>query len=378
MSLKSKIYLFEIIILFIILLFEYVIYMNIDYINLFIVIFFPLITFIMYKSLGFPLPNKRIKKIITQITLILILIFLIVSNLSGLVVGFSKNPIIVNAKTIFQNTYSLIILIICEELIRYIIVKKKYGHNNFPLIIITILFITLDIFYITRNEDIKNSYTFFIALTTLIIPSISRNIVSTYLSYHVSYIPCIILRAFFAIYPFIFPIYPNYGNYITSIVGLLIPFILYLSTKKSINHYEKTKSISSVNKKYWYIYIPLWTFIISLFILIPGIFKYQIIAIGSGSMEPNISYGDAVVFEKNIDINKLKEGDIIVFTNDNRLVVHRINSIKKEEQIIIKTKGDANNKVDSFDLKEEDIKGKVKFKIKYIGFPTILLGKFFK
>ena len=226
--------------------------------------------------------------------------------------------------------------------------------------------------YNLNVKKIKNSFSFFITLTTLIIPSISRNIISTYLSYRVSYVPCIILRVFFEIYPFIFPIYPNYGNYITSVVGLLIPFILFLATKKSINEFEKTKRIAKINKKYWYIYIPLWIMIILLFILIPGFFKYQIIAVGSGSMEPKIEYGDAVIFERNIDINKLKVGDIIVFNNSKgESIIHRIYSIRKDGKIIINTKGDANKYLDPYDLTDKDIKGKVNMVIKYIGYPTL-------
>ena len=378
MPLKNKLYFFEIIIFLIILILEYILYENINYINSFIVISFPLITFIMYKTRGMQMTNKRIKKIVSQITLILVMSFIIVSNLAGLIFGFSKNPINVTLSSILTNTYSLIILIICEELIRYMIAKKCYSNKKYPLIIITLLFILLDIFYITRNEDIINSYMFFVTLTTLIIPAISRNIIASYLSYHVSYMPGIILRLFFGLYPYIFKIYPNYGNYITSIVGLLIPFMLFLLTNKSIKKYEKTKKIAQIDKKIWYICIPIWTIIVSLLILIPGFFKYQIVAIGSGSMEPNVSYGDTVNFEKNIDINKLKKGDIIVFNHNENTIIHRIISIKKDKNsVIINTKGDNNNTADLFDLTEKDIKGKVRMKIKYIGYPTIILSEFF-
>ena len=219
MSIKNKIYSFELVIGLIILLTRCII-TNITSYSLFVSLALLLIAIIMYKSLGMQFTNKRIKKVITEITIVLILLFIIISFISGLLVGFTKNPITVDLESIIKNTYSVIILIVCEEIIRFIIARKCVGKDFLPLIIITILYIVLDILLLSGNDSI-DTYSFFVTLTTLIIPAIARNVISSYLSYYVGYLPCIILRLFFGIYPYIFPIYPNYGDYITSIVNLL-------------------------------------------------------------------------------------------------------------------------------------------------------------
>lgn len=377
MSLKNKIYTFELIIGIIILLTRCLI-TNITSYSLFISISFLLITIIMYKSLGMQFTNKRIKKIITEITIVLILLFIIISFISGLLVGFSKNPITVNPESIINNTYNIIILIVCEELIRFIVARKCVGKDFLPLVVITILFIVLDIFLLSGKDRI-DSYSFFVTLTTLIIPATARNIISSYLSYYVGYLPCIILRVFFGIYPYIFPIYPNYGDYITSIINLLVPVILFVSTNKYINNYEKTKKIEKINKKTWYLMFPLWGLIVVMIILISGFFKYQIMAVGSGSMRPIISYGDAVIFEKINNYKKIKKNDVIVFYADNKSIVHRVIDIEyKDNDVLVHTKGDANNHADIYNLTSKDIKGIVRFNIKYIGLPTIKLVELFK
>ena len=377
MVLKNKIYLFEFFIGIIILL-TMILINNTSYYNLIITLSFIIITIIMYKSLGMQFTNKRIKKIITEITIVLILLFIIISFISGLVVGFVKNPIVVNLESIIKNTYSVTILIACEEIIRFIVARKCIGKDFLPLIIITILFMVLDIVFLTINYNSIYTYSFFVTLTTLIIPSIARNIISSYLSYYVGYLPCILLRGFFGVYPYIFSIYPNYGDYITSIVNLLVPVILFISTNKHINNYEKTKKIERISKKTWYLIIPLWGLIIIMIILISGFFKYQIMAVGSGSMRPSISYGDAVVFEKIKDYKKIKKDDVIVFGADNKSIVHRVINIEyNDSDVLVHTKGDANNHADIYNLTSKDIKGIVRLNIKYIGLPTVKLMEFF-
>lgn len=381
MVLKNKIYLFEILISILILISKQ--FLNdINNFYIYIITLLGIVTVIMYNSLGMQRCDKRINKVITQITIVLILLFIIISNLSGLVVGFLKNPIEFTFLNTIKTIFFTVSLIIFEEIIRYIICKKCNDRKIFPIILITIIFITLDIIVITRNVVDLKSYTFFVLITTLIFPSVMQNIISSYLSYHVGYISPIILRVFFGLYSFIFPIYPDYGNFVISIVNLLIPVILFMATNKQIVYYEQTKEKKSINRKIWYLFIPLWFLIITLFILISGFFKYQIMAVGSGSMEPNISYGDAVIFRKfnkEYSVNDLKVGDVIVFTVNNKSIVHRVVDIKYDmNDLVVQTKGDYNKNIDKFKLTKDDIKGVVKLNIKYIGLPTIKLNEFFK
>ncbi len=81
----------------------------------------------------------------------------------------------------------------------------------------------------------------------------------------------------------------------------------------------------------------------------------------SGSMEPEFSVGDLIIFTERSSYEK---GDVVVFDDDSMIVTHRIVSITKEEVI---TKGDANNAED-FPIKPEQIKGKVLFVIPLVGY----------
>ena len=83
-------------------------------------------------------------------------------------------------------------------------------------------------------------------------------------------------------------------------------------------------------------------------------------------MKPTLNEQDVVIV-KGCKSDELKLGDIITFNRQEEIISHRIIDIFKEEnKLKIKTKGDNNEIEDNFILEEEDIIGKVCFKLKGI------------
>ena len=109
-----------------------------------------------------------------------------------------------------------------------------------------------------------------------------------------------------------------------------------------------------------------------------GLFKYQPVAVLSGSMSPTFNRGDAVIVEKlnNREKDELKVGDIIQFVSGTKFVVHRIIDISNDENgnKLFITKGDHNNAADVGSVSLENIKGKVSFYIPLIGYPSVWLS----
>lgn len=84
-------------------------------------------------------------------------------------------------------------------------------------------------------------------------------------------------------------------------------------------------------------------------------------------MKPTLNEQDVVIV-KGCKSDELKLGDIITFNRQEEIISHRIIDIFKEEnKLKIKTKGDNNEIEDNFILEEEEIIGKVCFKLKGIG-----------
>jgi signal peptidase len=103
-----------------------------------------------------------------------------------------------------------------------------------------------------------------------------------------------------------------------------------------------------------------------------GVFPIKSSAILTESMKPIINPGDMVIIEK-CDINQIKENDIIQYKVKDYTVVHRVIKINFDKTEII-TKGDNNNNIDK-PVSKDQIIGKIRFKIPYIGYPTYIFRK---
>ena len=77
-----------------------------------------------------------------------------------------------------------------------------------------------------------------------------------------------------------------------------------------------------------------------------------------------------------IIVGKLsKKGTILVYNHDKKIIVHRIvKVINNNGNISFITKGDNNNANDSWTVSSNDVIGTTRFKIKYIGMPTVMLN----
>ena len=99
----------------------------------------------------------------------------------------------------------------------------------------------------------------------------------------------------------------------------------------------------------------------------------------SGSMTPLMLPGDIIVV-KSVDLNDLTVGDILTFRDPggkpNTYVTHRIITLKEDKELIFKTKGDANNAEDNFNVTASKAVGQMVFVIPFVGYlPKIAKNK---
>ena len=100
----------------------------------------------------------------------------------------------------------------------------------------------------------------------------------------------------------------------------------------------------------------------------PSVLGYTIQRVSSGSMEPELVVGDAILSKEVGDVNSLREGDIITFQGgaeyDYNRVTHRVIRAPHivDGKLILQTKGDANEVADA-EITEEDVLSKFIMKI---------------
>lgn len=129
-----------------------------------------------------------------------------------------------------------------------------------------------------------------------------------------------------------------------------------------------------MNKIYKIFY---YLFIIAVFsigaLLLTTLFKtpgnYQVKIVKSGSMEPAIKTGSIVVIKPGAEY---KVGEIITFGKDDKKNIptsHRIEAVRMVQgKMLYTTKGDANNASDSKEISQNEIIGKVVFRLPYLGY----------
>jgi signal peptidase I len=359
----KNIYIYEVI------LFLFIILINISnkYLELEIILFSLISLFILYNVLGLPKNNTLLNRNAVQLSIIITMIYFLIYYLSGLYFGFLNNIYTSSFINIFINSFYLIVMIISEEYIR-VMISNKCNSSKIPLVILTILYILLDVVLVFNTHN-----NLFIFICRALLPIIARNILCSYLSCYVSVFPSIIYRLLISIYIYIIPIIPDTNYYILGILNIIFPFILYKLISKSVN---SDNAIKLINSKRIYLDIPLTFILIVVVILVSGIFKYQMISIGSGSMQPNINIGDAVIFKKISDGDIININDVIVFNHNGKYIVHRVIDIYYDNnKIVYQTKGDNNDSEDNFLVYDNDIVGIVRMKVKYIGMPSIWLSQ---
>ena len=218
---------------------------------------------------------------------------------------------------------------------------------------------------------------YFSLTATIILPVIIKNIVLSYLSYHIGYKVPIIYRIVMDLSIYVVPIIPDLGDYLNSLILISLPIVIYISSFSYIDERRKKIEYLFEEDKFSIWDIPVSLFLIILAALVSGFFPIYMIGVGSSSMSPSINKGDAVIIKKINKSTEIKKGDIIAFRYEKKTVIHRVDSISSaSSQTVYITKGDANNSIDSSVVKRKQIKGIVKLKVPFIAYPTVWLSEY--
>ena len=341
-----------------------------------VVVFLSLLLILFKFAFGFEKDRPEYTKDVIFEIMIFLVIFFVLFYISGIVIGFAKTNYLswYGLKTFMLPIFFTIIL---KEILRYMMLKKSEG-SKLLFITTVIIFVFLDVTDAIYYNDFSTSYKFFIFLALSLLPAISNNIVCCLLSRKCGYKPIIVYMLVMDLYSYLLPLVPNPNEYILSIITFLLPIFMYYKVKGYFDKYEDKEIDRDYKKgKITSLIIPAILAVVVVYFT-SGYFKYQAVAIASGSMSPKIEKGDIVIIEKleGIAFNDLKVKDIIAFEHKGVVVVHRIIDIKKiKDEIYFYTKGDANDSADSYSISKEEIVGKVDLRIPFAGLPTVWLNE---
>lgn len=336
-------------------------------------IFIGIIAFVFFKGIGSA--NKKYKKNVDFCTVITTLIYFLLYFLLGYLKGFAYNPYDRSLNGILTNLWSFIPIIFIKEYVRYYMINNC-GQKKIILwsLLISLLFTCVDLNLYKLDSYFTNSLTTIEFLMQTFMPGLVTNLFLTYIAYFSGYGTTFLYAALPQIIMYILPILPDIDWATTSILNATVPFFSYVYINYMITKLDRMlrkEENKTVGIKGWLSMMLLIALMVCFGI---GVFPYQPLVIGSNSMAPKIYKGDIVII-KDVDISKVKKGDVIRYLLDGNYIIHRvvkINQGPKGEKIFI-TKGDNNKDVDLYPVKEFQYKGIVTHTIPYVGYPTIIL-----
>lgn len=330
-----------------------------------------LLKFILYDNLYI---NKKLKNSIIQYILIGGLIYVILYLILGLFTGFSKSPYSITIKGVFINIWITGTLLIAREYVRYRLINNVYEKYKVKIgILLVIVFSLIEFDLVSFLNKELNSYYIFENIASSLIPIVAKNIMFTYIVSFSSYIGPILYQIIINLFLWVSPILSDAPWIVETFISTMIPaiimlYIIYTKNKKNIyklKHRDMVKNPVRVVPLLLIVVVGIW------FVL--GVFPIRPLSIASGSMKPTINVGDVVIIKKCIP-EEIEVGDIIEFSRDKNIIVHRaIKVINQDAKYYFTTKGDNNKEKDTELVTEEMLMGKYMFKIKYIGYPAIWL-----
>ena len=319
--------------------------------------------------------KKKLKKEIISYIFIAAFSYIIVYIISGLFVTFGKNPYATTVQGYIINLWITMSVLIAREYIRYKLINNVYDKDKVligALIAAVYVIIDLGMYRFINNDSI--SFLMIIKLVAqVLLPSIAKNILFSYLASFTNYIPAILYEFIINTYMWIAPVLPNSPWIVTVIIDSMIPIIVFLYVRYLRLRNDLFKSREKLINSDPRNIITLVVVVVLATWFALGIFPIVPISIASASMVPEFNVGDVAIIQK-CSVNDVNVGDVIQYKMEGYTVVHRV--IEKSQnngEFTFITKGDNNSSPDAHPVRQDQLIGKAIYKIRYIGYPAIWL-----
>lgn len=331
-------------------------------------IFAIIIKFTINKPIQVDIKTKKVLKLLILLAFLYVGIYYTIGIYSGFYKAFYKFGL----TTLYKYIIPISLIIIISEYIRskFISVETKVS-----MVFNFIICVLIDILVYSNIYGINSLNEFLVSVGYISFASISNNLLFNYLSKRYGYKVIIIYRLITALYLYIIPITPDVYIFLRSFLRMLYPLIIYYIVEDTYGNKKNSLIIKKDNKTN-VVSVISFTIMIIFIGLISCEFRYGALVIGSSSMKGTINKGDVIVFDSDNEV--VKEGDVLVFNKKDTTIVHRVKKIEyKNDKLVYYTKGDNNLSDDEGYITDEDIKGKVKVVIPYVGQPTLWINDIF-
>lgn len=329
------------------------------------------VAFVFLKKRSIPSINSRMVLLIMTMAAVA---FLMLYYLSGLELGFYRNPYAFNGQIFFTRVVATAVVIVASEVFRWVVRAQESKRGD----VLCYLCCVLGEMLICSTADVAvSSFNHFMDLVAVtMFPAILANLLYHYLVKRYGPYPSMVYRLILALHMYVISVQPKLSDSLMAFVQLLIPLAIYLFIDAL---YERKRRYALAKKSK--LSVPITVLAIAVMLVtvmtVSNHFRFGIYVIATPSMTGELNQGDAAIYER-YDDQVIVEGQVIVFEKNDVVVIHRVADIEIiNGKTRYFTKGDANDNMDAGFIYDSNIIGLVNWKIPYIGYPTLWMRSLF-
>lgn len=333
------------------------------------VIVLAVVVYFFVKKKSIPNINRRT---VLLLLFVIALLYLVLYYLLGFVFGYTRYSAY-TFSALIKKIVPIVTVTVGIEFVRHAMISQNNKLSSaVTFIFCVVAYATLEYnFYSFRNF---NKFMDFVGLC--LFPTVTYNLLFTYLSKRFGILPIVTYRLLVVIIPLFIVYKPAVSDALNAFINLIFPIAIYLFINLLFE--KKKREKPRVSKKVGVVLTSvLLVFMTAVIMVVSCQFRIRAVVIATESMTGELNKGDVVVYER-YDEQILQVNQIIVFEKYGAKTVHRIIKIEiVDGQSRYFTKGDYNEDPDSGYITDVDVEGIVHFKLAYVGYPTLWLRSIF-
>uniref|UniRef100_UPI00289686F8 signal peptidase I n=1 Tax=Oscillibacter sp. TaxID=1945593 RepID=UPI00289686F8 len=297
--------------------------------------------------------------------------------LIGVFMGaLATSPYDRSPKGLVVNLLRVLLPLSVRELVRaycFGAVWRVCMHRRAALVGITLLLFVADLNF-ARLLSLSGAQDTVSYITQSVAPTLAQEILLSMLVFYGGAGAGIVYAAIPAVFEWVFPFLPSLPWLSQGAVGLSVPLLLALMTADRFRAQKRGDLARGEGGTLRFFMAMAASVVFAWFVV--GVFPIYPSVVLTGSMEPLIYPGDAVLIRKlssEQEIYRLTEGEIINFKRGSITITHRIVSVIKDEagNLSFQTKGDNNDSPDVQPVGPNDINGTVRRVVPKVGLPVL-------
>ena len=304
--------------------------------------------------------------------------------MAGLFMGFGNSPYASSIPGMMTNFAYVASMLVGMEFSRAYLVSALSKRGLVLVIGVVVVVYALLLIAPARYLTLSNPDETARFVGRFIVPNISESLLTTFLAYTGGPVAAIAYRGILMGFEWFSPILPDLPWASYFFLGTVPPMAGFIVVQGAFVAKQGSTETEQAEPREGGMIMrvvatvataALTTLLLAVILLNVGFLGFKSMVVISGSMSPTLNVGD-IVITKSVDPEELAVGDVVRYRRNQVNIVHRILQVENNGGgIVLTTKGDANNTIDSPGPAPIDVIGRSVMRVPKLGWLTIVLSQ---